>query len=70
MFAGRHAVWHGQETRGCVPQSRLRSSEVSASIVAVTLKLSNAPSRLLGFFQMNGIVAQAAASAVALRCAE
>ena len=61
-FAGRHAVWHGQGTYGCGRRTRLRSSEVSASIVAVTLKLSNAPSCLLGFFQMSGTVAQAAAS--------
>jgi hypothetical protein len=39
-----------------------KSLRVSASIVAVTLKLLNAPSCLLGFFQMNGIVAQKAAS--------
>jgi hypothetical protein len=47
---------------GAAGEVGLRSNEVSASIVAVTLKLSNAPSCLLGFFQMSGTVAQAAAS--------
>jgi hypothetical protein len=45
---------------GC-GQARFQPPSVEGPI-AVTLKLSNAPSYLLGFFQINGIVAQAAAS--------